>query len=243
MTFQLLRIRLNKLARAISSPQLLRALLSSRVLASAEHQRVLGDRLATVVDIGANRGQFSLAVRQWAPKASVIAFEPLSAAAATFQKVFEGDSKVTLYQVAIGPGAGEVVIHVSSADDSSSLLPIAPLQTELFPGTGEIGMEAIRVGRLSDFVSAEEIRSPALLKVDVQGYELDALRGCTDLLQKFDLIIVECSFMELYEGQAFAHEVIRFLDGHGFVLRNVYNLEYNRKGEAIQGDFAFAKNG
>ena len=133
MTFQLLLLRLNKLAQAIRSPRLLKALLSNRVLASAEHRRLLENDLTTVVDIGANRGQFSLAVRHWAPDARVIAFEPLSEASATFRKIFEGDSKVTLHQVAIGPSAGEVEIHVSKADDSSSLLPIASLQTKLWP--------------------------------------------------------------------------------------------------------------
>lgn len=241
MSFRLHLIRLNKLAQAIRSPRLLRALLSSQVLASAEHRRALGDGIATVVDVGANRGQFSLAVRQWAPQARVIAFEPLSEAAAVFRNVLEADSKVTLHQVAIGPRAGEAVIHVSEAEDSSSLLPIAPLQAKLFPGTGEVRTETARVGRLSDFVSPKELVSPALLKIDVQGYELEVLRGCTDLLQAFDTILVECSFMELYEGQAFTHQIIEFLNTQGFVLRNAYNLEYSRQGEAIQGDFAFTK--
>jgi FkbM family methyltransferase len=241
MTFQLLLMRLNKLAHALRSPRLLRALLSSRVLASAEHRRVLIDNFSTVVDIGANKGQFTLAVRRWASKARVIAFEPLSEAAAVFRNVFEGDSKVTLHQVAIGSRAGEAAIHVSKADDSSSLLPIASLQTELFPGTVEIGTETIKVGRLSEFLSAKDITSPALLKLDVQGYELEALQGCSDLIPCFDTILVECSFMELYEGQAFAHNIIQFLDEHGFALRNVYNLDYNRAGEAIQGDFVFTR--
>lgn len=241
MILRLLLMRLDKLAQALRWPRLRRALLSDRVLAGAEHRCLLSDDLGTVIDIGANKGQFALAVRQWAPKAWIIGFEPLPDAAATFRKVFQGESKVTLHQAAIGPGAGEATIHVSRADDSSSLLPISSLQTKLFPGTSEIGMETVSVGRLSDFISAKEIVSPALLKLDVQGYELDALRGCTDLIQEFDHLIVECSFMELYEGQALAHKIIRFVDTHGFVLRNVYNLEYNRQGAAIQGDFAFSR--
>jgi FkbM family methyltransferase len=217
-------------------------LLTTRVLASAEHRRILGGDLATVVDIGANRGQFSLAVRRWSPKARAIAFEPLPIAAAAFRRVFQGDSKVTLHEAAIGPRAGEATIHVSGADDSSSLLPISTLQTELYPGTEEIGTQTVKVGRLSDFISAKEVISPALLKVDVQGYELDALRGCSELMQGFDYIIVECSFKELYEGQALAHEIIRFLDACGFGLRNVYNLEYDRRDQAVQGDFCFCRN-
>lgn len=67
---------------------LLRALVRNRVLAGAEHRHVLGPKLATVLDIGANRGQFSLAVRRWAPGARVVAFEPLAGAAGRFLEVF-----------------------------------------------------------------------------------------------------------------------------------------------------------
>jgi len=73
----------------------------------------------------------------------VFAFEPLPNPAARFRKVFKGDSRVTLHQAAIGPAAGEATIHVSAADDSSSLLAISEKQERLFPGTGEIRTETI----------------------------------------------------------------------------------------------------
>ncbi len=64
------------------------------------------------------------------------------------------------------------------------------------------------MGRLHDFIAAEKIVPSALLKLDVQGFELSALQGCEDLLQHFAWVYVECSFIELYEGQALADEVI-----------------------------------
>ena len=192
-----------------------------------------------VVDIGANRGQFSLAVRRWAPEARVIAFEPLAGPAARFRKVFQGDSRVVLHQAAIGPKMGEAIIHVSAADDSSSLLPISSMQQQLFPGTGEVRTETITVGRLADFVYAKEIAGPALLKLDVQGFELEALRGCEDILECFACVYVECSFVELYSGQALAHDVIEWLAERGFVLKGVYNMSYDKKRIAIQADFLF----
>jgi len=212
------------------------------VAAGCEHGPLFGADLATVVDIGANRGQFSLAVRRWAPGARVVAFEPLSGPADRFRKVFQGDAQVTLHQAAIGPKAGQTTIHVSAADDSSSLLPISALQERLFPGTGEVRTETVTVGRLSDFVSAEEIVSPTLLKLDVQGFELEALRGCEDLLAGFAYVYAECSFVELYSGQALADEIIAWLRDRGFRLSGIYNLSYDRKGKAIQGDFLFARN-
>lgn len=243
MNLQLLLLRLKKLIHTLPSPRLLRALFSEGVLASAEHRRILSDDLLTIVDIGANKGQFSLAARRWSPRTEVIAFEPLAGAAAKFQRVFAGDTHVRLHQVAIGSDGGEQVIHVSAADDSSSLLPISKLQTELYPGTSEVAQETVKVGRLHEFVTADEIQSPALLKIDVQGYELEALQGCAELIARFEKLLVECSFVELYEGQALAHEIIRFLDAQGFVLSSIYNLEYDRRGQAVQGDFVFVRSG
>jgi len=92
-------------------------------------------------------------------------------------------------------------------------------------------------------LDADAILPPALLKIDVQGYELEALRGCEPLLDRFRHVYVECSFMELYEGQGLASEVIGYLAVYGFRLVGVYNMGYDRKGHAIQGDFLFASEG
>ncbi|MBN1548323.1 MAG: FkbM family methyltransferase [Syntrophaceae bacterium] len=243
MELQFLLTRVGKLAQVLRSKDLSRALLRYQVLAGAEHRQVLRLELATVVDIGANRGQFSLAVRRWAPGAQVLAFEPLDGPGALFRKLFKGDPKVVFHQAAIGPKVGEATIHVSAADDSSSLLPISKVQERLFPGTGEVRTETIRVGRLADFVTVEDIATPAMLKLDVQGFELEALRGCEGLLKCFAYVYAECSFEELYSGQALAHEIISWLRERDFSLSGVYNMNYDRKGRAVQGDFLFANNG
>ena len=242
MSFQLFLTRIDKLAQVLRSRDLLRALVRNRVLVGAEHRQVLRSDLAAVIDIGANRGQFALAVKRWSPGARIIAFEPLSAPADRFRKVFQGDSRVTLHRVAIGPAAGDATIHVSGCDDSSSVLPIGAMQERLFPGTGEVRTETVPVGRLADFVSAEEIVSPAMLKLDVQGFELEALRGCEVLLDRFQYIYAECSFVELYTGQTLADKVILWLSERNFRLRGVYNMFYDKKGQAIQGDFWFQRN-
>ena len=143
MNVSLFLTRLDKIAQAFRSKDLRRALVWHRVLAGAEHRQILSPNLATVIDIGANRGQFSLAVRRWAPGARVLAFERLAGAAGRFREVFRGDSRVTLHRAAIGPEAGEATIHVSAADDSSSLLAISEKQERLFPSTGEIRTETI----------------------------------------------------------------------------------------------------
>jgi FkbM family methyltransferase len=208
--------------------------------AAVEHETLLRlNGFKTVLDIGANRGQFALVARHCNPGARIISFEPLQRPASTFRKVFAKDKKVAFHWAAIGIETGRQTIHVSARDDSSSLLPISKEQCQLFPGTHEDHTETIEVRTLDEVISHEDVISPALLKLDVQGYELEALKGCESLIDLFYYVYVECSFVELYENQALADEVIRYLDERGFSLTGVYNLAYDKQGLAIQGDFLF----
>lgn len=234
--------RLDKLLQALLSPRLLGALLRHRVLAGAEHRQVLSRQLNTVVDIGANRGQFSLAARRWAPAARVEAFEPLPGPADVFRRVFGGDGGVRLHPSAIGPVAETRAMHVSARDDSSSLLPISAAQTTMFPGTQEAGLASVSVAPLDAFLGADDIVAPALLKLDVQGYEFEALCGCEALLKSFDWVYCECSFVEFYTGQKLADEVVAWLGVRGFRLERTFNPA--RDGErTVQADFLFRRRG
>ena len=230
-----------KLAGILAVPAWRTALRRHRVAAGVEHAGVLRNLgpVRTVVDIGANRGQFALAARHCFADASIVSFEPLPGPAAQWRAVFAGDTRATLVDGAVGPQAGEAEIHVSARDDSSSLLPIGERQSALFPGTAEAGTASIRVLRLADALPATEIAAPALLKLDVQGFELQALAGCEELLSCFSWVYVECSFVELYAGQALADDVFGWLHDRGFRVDGVYNLSYDEKGRAVQGDFLF----
>lgn len=236
--------KFTKLSHVLLSPAYRRCLLNCGVAAGVEHEsslRILNCR--TVVDIGANRGQFALVARQCFPNATIFSFEPLPGPAKQFRRVFAGDRQVLLHETAIGPRNGVETMHVSGKDDSSSLLPITPLQEQMFPGTAEVSRQRVEIGLLSKFVSPKDIAPPALLKLDVQGYELEALKGCEGLLDHFSYVYVECSFMELYAGQASADEVVAFLRERGFALNGVYNTEYDRSGRSLQADFLFAEHG
>jgi FkbM family methyltransferase len=231
-----------KLVMCLSNPRYARALIRHRVAAGIEHESVLLNlNCLTVVDVGANRGQFALAARRCLPQARVISFEPLPGPAARFESVFAADDMVALHRVAIGPEPRHATIHISRKDDSSSLLPITELQDMLFPGTAEQAVANVRVGPLDEFLAAAEIVSPALLKLDVQGYELEALKGCATLLDRFAYVYAECSYMELYSGQALAQEVVGSLRERGFRQRDVCNMIYDARGHPVQGDFLFAR--
>ena len=232
-----------KLAGILAVPAWRRALLRHRVAAGVEHAGVLRNLgpVRTVVDIGANRGQFAATARHCFPDARIVSFEPLAGPAALWRKVFAGDGRATLIEAAVGPQAGEAQIHLSARDDSSSLLPITERQNALFPGTAEAGTAPIRVVRLAEVLPASKVEAPALLKLDVQGFELQALAGCEDVLPRFDWVYVECSFMELYAGQSLADEVIAWLRERGLRLAGVYHMAYDDRGRAVQADFLFGR--
>lgn len=237
--------QLCKLLRIACSGDLnwMRALPSGTAVA-IEHVSVLKQiNCQTVVDIGANRGQFALAVRHRFPKARIISFEPLAKPASIFERVFSKDSFTTLHRSAIGPRNANAAIHVSGRDDSSSLLAITSLQNDMYPGTAEISVEPCAVAPLNDFLTSDDIGPQALLKLDVQGFELPALEACLPLLDQFAYVYVECSFVEFYAGQAMADEIVAWLREHSLALCGVYNLSFSETGAPLQADFMFRRNG
>ncbi len=236
--------RIKKLITILCDSYYRQALLRYHVAAAVEHDaqlRSIGVELKTVVDIGANRGQFTLAARRHAPRATIYAFEPLAEPAEVFRVAFQHDAAVELHLCAIGAQEGEELMHVSRADDSSSLLPITDLQTRLFPGTREKDTRCVTVTPLDAALFPQQITVPALLKIDVQGYELEVLKGCVSLLDRFDVILVECSYVELYAGQALVAEVIAHLEAAGFGLVERYNLVRDARGDVVQADFCFRR--
>ncbi|MBA3023724.1 MAG: FkbM family methyltransferase [Proteobacteria bacterium] len=238
--FSLLMLRLKKLRIILLQPKLRSAFFEYRVMAGVEHKPVLSRPLATVVDIGANRGQFALAARAISG-AKVVSFEPLPEVALLYRDILFDDAAVTLHVAAIGEKSEKKQIHLSARDDSSSLLEIGSAQSEYFPGTQEVGTIEVEVGTLDQYLSKDEIVRPAMLKLDVQGYEMQALAGCRSLIGNFDYIYCECSFVELYKNQKLAGEVIGYLNSLGFGLAGIYNPSYDRNGNCIQADLLFEK--
>jgi len=225
------------------NPTWWRALLQRGVAAGTEHAQLCrAINPHTVLDVGANKGQFALAARSMWPAATIISFEPLPDMSSTYRKVFSDDRKTHLVDGAVGPKAGMYDLHVSAAPDSSSLFEIGPDQARVFPGTQEIGTIPVRVDRLSRLVSPFCIVRPTLLKLDVQGYELEALRASEEVLDQIDWVYAECSFVSLYRGQALATQIITWLDSRRFTLTGVYNVVSSKSDRRpIQADCLFSR--
>ena len=134
------------------------------------------------------------------------------------------------------------IINVSNRDDSSSLLANTEKQTTIFPGTKTITTQKIEIKKLNNFLQTHNFKSPTLLKIDVQGFELECLEGSEDCLDLVEYIYIECSYVILYEKQALADEIIKWLKNKNFKLIDRYNFLYDDKGNLVQADFFFQKN-
>jgi FkbM family methyltransferase len=231
--------KVDKLLKIAVRPGLLRPLLQGTV-AAMEHDTALRRiDVRTCIDVGANKGQFSVLCRNLFPGIRIFAFEPLPEVAARCARAL-GDERAQVRAHALGSRDGTSEFYVTERDDSSSLLVPGAAQERAY-GSRVSGSLTIQVRRLDRVMTASQIVRPALMKLDVQGAELDVLEGCGTLLQTIDYIYLEGSFVELYEGQALITDIITFLDRHGFTFRGIYNTSYTRDFGATQADFLFER--
>jgi FkbM family methyltransferase len=238
--------RLMKCFHLIKVPKYRRALWLS-VGAAIEHENFLRGAhckdIAIIFDVGANKGQFSLAANHCIPNAAIYAFEPLETPSVKFNKLFSGNSAVNFFQIGISTSSMEQNIQVSNKLDSSSMLPITTKQSEIFPGTQLSHTEKISTEPLAKFMPESAKDNSCLLKVDVQGFELEVLKSSESILRKIKTIYVECSFVELYRNQPLAEEVITWLQDKGFTLAGFGTpITFDEYGNSVQGDFIFTKN-
>ncbi len=235
---------LRKLAKSmvlLRRPSNRAALLRFGVGGAVEHDAVLRSTpVDLVVDVGANRGQFSLAVRHFHPGTKIVAFEPLASAASVYRKIFANDAFARLHQCAVGPARGTAVMQRSGKEDSSSLLPIGASMAELFPGTKAVGTEEVSVAPLTEFLTEADLSGRNLLKIDVQGFELEVLKSAEPLLPLFDRIYLEASFIAFYEGQVMADELIAYLQARRFKIAGIMNASVHPvSGLTVQADLLF----
>lgn len=197
----------------------------------------------TILDVGANTGQFSFAARKVFPKASIYAFEPLPGCLQTLQERMDGDAGFRAFPFALGSEDGEVTIHESASSPSSSILTMTNQHVEAFPWTAGGRDVVVGLRRLDSLLPELDLVSPVLLKVDVQGYSLEVLNGARETLRACDLVIVETSVATLYEGESSFDEVYRLMHDAGFRFAGVLDqLEHPGSGAVLQVDAVFRRD-
>lgn len=194
-----------------------------------------------LLDAGANKGQFTLMSRHVKPSVLVQAFEPHPGEAATFRKIHGDDAMVSLHELALGDRRQSLPLLISKRADSSSFLEPCEVLPEIISGTEPSGATVtVPVVPLDSLPATWQRASRALLKIDVQGFELSVLKGAIEALKHCVYVYVECSEIPLYEGQALREEVERFLADHGFTQAGRYH-EDEHEGRLVQADYLFTR--
>jgi len=197
----------------------------------------------TVLDIGANDGQFALEIHEKLPHAAIYSFEPLHDA---YQKLMERMRRVPgfhAFNIGLGEAAATATIHRSSFSPSSSLLPMAALHKKLYPKSAEATPETITLKRLDDIQDELPQSGNLLVKLDVQGYEDKVLRGGSAVIARAKVLITEASYVTLYEGQPLFDDIYTVARELGFIYAGSRERHYSpATGELIYEDALFVRD-
>ena len=217
------------------------------VAPSIEHKRILlylnkKANLDYVCDVGSNKGQFALATSYFLPKVSIIAFEPLVKEYKIFKKIFKNNIIYKHEPIALGSKNAKVEINLTNRLDSSSILKPSKELFDMWGETFSNKTEMVNMITLNDYFEKTNLDfKNGLLKIDVQGYELEVLKGSLEILHKFKYIIIELSNIELYTNQPLANEVIKFIEHNSYELTCSYNKYLNKNNNLVQADYFFTR--
>ncbi|HEY1763626.1 MAG TPA: FkbM family methyltransferase [Opitutaceae bacterium] len=168
-------------------------------------------------DVGANVGTWTRLAKAIFPEAAVEAFEPLEAQGAVFSERTSNLAGVRLHPVALGPREGTVALQVTDFPDATSVLTLSEEGRRTF-GVSPTEDREVRMATLDRLIAEGIVQPPDLLKLDVQGYELEVLKGGDQALRRARAVLCEVSFRSFYQGQAEFADIVAFLAARGFSL-------------------------
>lgn len=176
-------------------------------------------RVTLVLDCGANVGQYGKMLRQAGYRARIVSFEPSTNAFEQLASVAAKDPLWECHRVALGARPGAGTIHVAANSVSSSLLPVTEESIAAEPACAFSHDENIVIERLDSLAERIYIDDEVIwLKIDVQGFELEVLRGSAGIIDRISAIELEMSTVPLYEGQPLVGDVLGHLQNLGFEL-------------------------
>lgn len=195
---------------------------------------------ATVVDVGVNHGQFlHLARRLW-PGAFILGIEPNAVLVRKMSAIYAGDARVRIEACAVGEREGEAEFHVTRDDQSSSIHAPTEAYYDDREGDAVLRTETVPLRRLDRLLDGLE--GPMILKVDVQGAELEVLKGAGGRLADVAAIVVEAPFERAYVGAAGFDEIYAFLTANGFAYEGSLGQLYSKRtGRVRQQDAIYVR--
>lgn len=202
-------------------------LRASRLVSGFDHAMAVAlsrNNVTSVIDVGANTGQFALHLRNAGFKGDIYSFEPLPTAFALLQRRASKDPLWHTYQLAIADHDGVTKFFETENSVSSSMLPLKSRAAH--EAAGAVNKSEIVVPmRTLESVAANELSAVvwnrAMLKIDVQGAEHLVLKGANTICDQVCLITTEISFQELYQGSDSWLNVLAHCANHGLTLVDI----------------------
>jgi FkbM family methyltransferase len=208
------------------------------------HPFLAHHRIRTVIDIGANDGQFATLAHRLCPEARVISFEPLPSCHSALSNVLKEIPGSLIKPYAVGDKPGTAKLNASEFSPCSSLLTGTELLGEDYSDAAKVKTIQVPVVRVDDALRDDSLDDDILVKFDVQGYEIPAMQGAEELLKKASIVVCEvCFFRKLYDGQPLFDEVYRDLFDRGF--RYMGNAEQSLRksdGRVVEADAIFERS-
>jgi FkbM family methyltransferase len=198
-----------------------------------------GLKCTSLLDIGANRAEWSSMFLEVYPGAHCYLVEPLQECESHLKKFVSRNKDSRYFLCAAGSENTETIITIWDDLYGSSLLPNAD-KNKLQQGKQRV----IEVKKVNDLIRDNGIPVPQIVKIDVQGFELEVLKGAGDLLGKTEIFILEVSLFSFDDvpGMPEFYDVVHFMHQKGYVaydfpgfIRRPYD------GALGQCDIAFVK--
>ena len=196
----------------------------------------------TVLDIGANNGQFAQDVFRAFPGVTVYAFEPITECYERLLVLREQQPTLRPIQLALSDHDGQMDFWLSRFRDSSSIQEMMPAHTEAWPHTGIEAKIRVPIARLDSVASELDLKPPVFAKLDVQGHELAVINGGRETLSRCQRVMLECNFAPLYKGQPSFTQLYDELHALGFLFDGFISaLRHPQTFEQLSSDALFYK--
>ena len=201
-----------------------------------EYVAALGFEPRFIVDVGAHRGEWTAIALDSFPRAGVLMIEPQPELRSALHAFCSEHRNVRWVEVAAGARAEERYQTIWPDLQGSSFLPRPE------PGRIDSGEQRLaRVRTLDELLEEDGRGIPDLVKVDVQGFELQVLKGARSILGRTELIVLETSLFEFLDDIPLLREVVDFMAIHGYEIFDIAGV-IRRPVDAALGqlDVAFA---
>lgn len=200
--------------------------------------------IRTIIDVGANTGQFVRIIDKVYPEAKIYCFEPAPTPFQGLCKWAESKhNRVKTFNFALDDFEGEIeMFYHTEHSPSSSILKTTQVSESLYPFTKS--QHAIKVKQTTLDKAIETLNIPLipeiLIKLDVQGYEDRIIRGGKETFDKAKACILEINLDELYESQpSFKDISLLLFDGYNYAGN--LNQAFAEDGHVIAIDAVFVK--